>query len=93
MLVMNFKQRRQHANAQALPDTPRPDATLSITLMKQLEDFRARRWTNDAGVMRRIAQSLTDADIGDLGNYFAGFRYAPASAVSRPSAPGSPFSR
>jgi cytochrome c553 len=41
---------------------------------KQLRDFRDGRRTNDAGVMRRIAQSLTDADIDDLGNYFASVR-------------------
>jgi cytochrome c553 len=41
---------------------------------KQLRDFRDGRRTNDAGDMHRIARSLTDANIDDLGEYFAGIR-------------------
>jgi hypothetical protein len=41
---------------------------------KQLRDFRDGRRTKDAGVMHQIAQSLTDADIDELGNYFASVR-------------------
>ena len=40
-------------------------------MVKQLKDFRAGTRTNDNGLMHRVAQSLTDADIEDLGNYFA----------------------
>ena len=43
-------------------------------LVKQLRDFRDGRRTNDGGIMRDITQSLTDADIDDLGNYFAGLQ-------------------
>jgi len=43
-------------------------------VVKQPRDFRYGRRTNDAGVMRRIAQSLTDADIDEQGNYFASVR-------------------
>ena len=43
-------------------------------LVKQLRDFRDGRRTNDAGIMRSVIQSLTDEDIDDLGNYFAGLK-------------------
>jgi cytochrome c553 len=39
--------------------------------MKQLKDFRDGRRANDRGIMHRMAQAMTDADIEDLGNYFA----------------------
>jgi cytochrome c553 len=41
---------------------------------KQLRDFMDGRRTKDAGVMHQIAQSLNDADIDELGNYFASVR-------------------
>ena len=41
-------------------------------LVKQLRDFRNGRRTNDGGTMRSITRLLTDEDIDDLGNYFAG---------------------
>ena len=40
-------------------------------MVKQLMDFRSGRRANDSGVMHRIAQTMTDADIEDLGSYFA----------------------
>lgn len=43
-------------------------------LAKQLRDFRAGRRIDANGVMRRIAQSLTDAEIDELSDYFAGMR-------------------
>ena len=43
-------------------------------MMKQLKDFKAGRRANDSGVMHLIAQSMTDTDIEDLGNYFAAMR-------------------
>jgi cytochrome c553 len=36
---------------------------------KQLEDFRARRRTNDAGNMTSVARGLSDEDIEDLAQY------------------------
>ncbi len=38
-------------------------------VVKQLEDFRARRRTNDAGTMTPVAKSLSDADIESLAQY------------------------
>lgn len=38
---------------------------------KQLEDFRAKRRTNDAGNMTSVASTLTDADIDNLAQYIA----------------------
>lgn len=38
---------------------------------KQLEDFKAKRRTNDAGNMTSIASTLSDADIENLSQYIA----------------------
>ena len=38
---------------------------------KQLEDFRARRRTNDAGNMTSVARNLSDDDIENLAQYIA----------------------
>jgi cytochrome c553 len=38
-------------------------------IVKQLEDFRARRRTNDAGSMTSVTAGLSDADIENLANY------------------------
>lgn len=38
---------------------------------KQLEDFKARRRTNDAGNMTSVASTLSDADIENLAQYVA----------------------
>jgi cytochrome c553 len=40
-------------------------------IKKQLEDFRAKRRTNDAGNMTSVASTLTDADIDNLAQYVA----------------------
>jgi cytochrome c553 len=40
-------------------------------IVKQLEDFRARRRTNDAGSMTSVAKGLSDEDIQNLANYVA----------------------
>jgi cytochrome c553 len=53
-------------------ESPRIAAQHHDYVVKQLRDFRDGRRVNDAGVMHRITQALTDADIDDLGNYFAG---------------------
>ena len=36
-----------------------------------LEDFRARRRTNDAGSMTSVTKTLSDSDIENLANYIA----------------------
>ena len=41
-------------------------------IVKQLSDFKARRRTNDAGNMTSVSNTLTDADIENLGHYLAG---------------------
>jgi cytochrome c553 len=38
-------------------------------IKKQLEDFRAKRRTNDAGNMTSVSSNLTDADIENLAQY------------------------
>jgi cytochrome c553 len=40
-------------------------------IVKQLEDFRARRRTNDAGSMTSVTKTLSDSDIENLANYVA----------------------
>ena len=39
--------------------------------VKQLQDFKARRRTNDAGNMTAVARTLSDSDIEDLGHFLA----------------------
>ncbi len=41
-------------------------------VVKQLADFKARRRTNDAGNMTAVSNTLSDADIENLGHYLAG---------------------
>jgi cytochrome c553 len=41
-------------------------------VLKQLQDFKARRRTNDAGSMTSVSNILTDADIENLAHYIAG---------------------
>jgi cytochrome c553 len=41
-------------------------------VVKQLSDFKARRRTNDAGNMTSVSNTLSDADIENLGHYLAG---------------------
>jgi cytochrome c553 len=43
-------------------------------IVQQLHDFKARTRTNDAGSMTSVAQTLSDADIENLGNYLASMR-------------------
>lgn len=40
-------------------------------IKKQLEDFRAKRRTNDGGNMTSVAATLTDAEIDNLAEYIA----------------------
>jgi cytochrome c553 len=41
-------------------------------LKKQLQDFRAKTRTNDAGNMTSVTKTLSDDDIDDLAQYLAG---------------------
>jgi cytochrome c553 len=43
-------------------------------LRKQLQDFRAKTRTNDAGSMTSVSKTLTDDDIENLAQYLAGMR-------------------
>jgi cytochrome c553 len=43
-------------------------------IVQQLRDFKARTRTNDAGSMTSVAQTLSDADIENLGHYLASLR-------------------
>jgi cytochrome c553 len=43
-------------------------------IVKQLEDFRAHRRTNDAGNMQAVTRTLSDADIEDLAQYLTSLR-------------------
>ena len=40
--------------------------------LKQLQDFKARKRSNDAGSMTSVANTLSDADIHNLAHYLAG---------------------
>lgn len=41
-------------------------------VVKQLQDFKAKRRTNDAGNMTSVSSTLSDADIENLAHYLAG---------------------
>jgi len=43
-------------------------------IVQQLKDFKARKRTNDAGNMTSVAQTLSEADIENLGHYIASLR-------------------
>jgi cytochrome c553 len=40
--------------------------------VKQLNDFKARRRTNDAGNMTSVSRTLSERDIEDLAHYLVG---------------------
>jgi hypothetical protein len=71
---MNCKRCRQQANAWARANARRPAATPSIALINQIEYIRARLRSIYAGVMYRIAESRSAAEIDDAGNRFAQMR-------------------
>lgn len=50
-------------------DIPRVAGQYPQYIKKQLEDFRARRRTNDAGNMTSVAAALSDQDIENLSQY------------------------
>lgn len=43
-------------------------------IVQQLQDFKARKRTNDAGNMTSVAQTLSDADIVNLAQYLTSLR-------------------
>lgn len=43
-------------------------------IVKQLQDFKARRRTNDAGNMTSLAQTLSDSDIENLAHFITSLR-------------------
>ncbi|MEZ5611022.1 MAG: c-type cytochrome [Rhodocyclaceae bacterium] len=53
-------------------EIPRVAGQNPAYVIKQLEDFKAQRRTNDAGNMTAVARTLSDADIENLANYIAG---------------------
>jgi len=50
-------------------EIPRVAGQYPQYIKKQLEDFKARRRTNDAGNMTSVASTLSDADIENLSQY------------------------
>jgi cytochrome c553 len=52
-------------------EIPRVAGQYSKYIKKQLDDFKARRRTNDAGNMTSVAGTLSDADIENLSQYIA----------------------
>ena len=52
-------------------EIPRVAGQQYAYIKKQLEDFKARRRTNDAGNMTSVAGTLSDADIENLAQYIA----------------------
>lgn len=55
-------------------EIPRVAGQQYAYVVKQLKDFKARTRTNDAGNMTSVAQTLSDADIENLGHYIASLR-------------------
>jgi cytochrome c553 len=43
-------------------------------IVKQLQDFKGRRRTNDAGNMAAVSRTLSESDIEDLGHFLASLR-------------------
>jgi cytochrome c553 len=52
-------------------EIPRVAGQYPQYIKKQLEDFKAKRRTNDAGNMTSVAGTLSDADIENLAQYIA----------------------
>lgn len=52
-------------------EIPRVSGQWPQYIKKQLEDFRAKRRTNDAGNMTSVARNLSDDDIDNLAQYIA----------------------
>jgi len=52
-------------------EIPRVAGQYPQYVKKQLQDFKARRRTNDAGNMTSVAATLSDTDIENLSQYIA----------------------
>jgi cytochrome c553 len=52
-------------------EIPRVAGQYDPYIVKQLQDFRARRRTNDAGNMTSVTKGLSDEDIENLAAYIA----------------------
>jgi cytochrome c553 len=52
-------------------EVPRVAGQYPQYIKKQLEDFKAKRRTNDAGNMTSVAATLSDSDIENLSHYIA----------------------
>ncbi|QSN64568.1 cytochrome c [Caballeronia sp. M1242] len=52
-------------------EIPRVAGQQYAYIVKQLQDFREKKRTNDAGNMTSVTKNLTDADIENLANYVA----------------------
>ncbi|MBX3685958.1 MAG: c-type cytochrome [Rhodocyclaceae bacterium] len=52
-------------------EIPRVAGQNPAYVMKQLQDFKAQRRTNDAGNMTAVSRTLSDADIENLAHYIA----------------------
>lgn len=52
-------------------EIPRVAGQQYAYIVKQLQDFRAKKRTNDAGNMTSVTKTLSDADIENLANYVA----------------------
>ncbi len=52
-------------------EIPRVAGQYSEYVVKQLQDFKAKRRTNDAGNMTSVAHTLSDEDIENLAQYIA----------------------
>jgi cytochrome c553 len=55
-------------------EIPRLSAQHYAYTVKQLQDFKARRRTNDAGNMTAVARTLSESDIEDLGHFLSSLR-------------------
>jgi cytochrome c553 len=53
-------------------EIPRVAGQHHAYVVKQLQDFKAARRTNDAGNMASVSKTLSEQDMDDLGHYLAG---------------------
>ena len=53
-------------------EIPRVSAQNYAYIVKQLQDFKARRRTNDAGNMTSVSSTLSETDIENLAHYISG---------------------
>ena len=53
-------------------EIPRVAGQRYDSIVKQMQDFKYGRRTNDAGTMTSVSKTLSDSDIDDLAHYLAG---------------------